>query len=56
MCLFAIIVTLLIVAAAIAIAVIGTFGGAVLVVFGDVIVFVGIVWLIVKLIKKFKKK
>ena len=44
----------MIIAAVIAIVVAGTIGGATLVVFGDVIVFGLILWLIVKFI--FKKK
>lgn len=55
MCLTAIVATVLIIAAIIAIAVIGTLGGALLVVFGDLILFGAIVWGICKLIKMTKK-
>ena len=54
MIIFTILLTVMIIAAVIAIVVAGTIGGATLVVFGDVIVFGLILWLIVKFI--FKKK
>lgn len=56
MILFTITAIMMIIAAIIAIAIVGTFGGALLVVFGDVLIFVGIMWLIIKLIRRNKKK
>lgn len=54
MILFTILAFMAIIAAAIAIVIAGTIGGATIVVFGDIIVFVLIMWLIIKLI--FRKK
>lgn len=56
MILFTLITIALIIAAVIAVVTIGVFGGATLVMFGDVIVFGIIVWGIVKLIFRKKKK
>ncbi len=55
MILFTLIAIALIVAAIIAIVTVGVFGGAALVVFGDVIVFGLIMWLIIKIIFRKKK-
>lgn len=56
MVLFTIFASMAIVAAIIAIVLVGTIGGATLVVFGDVIVFALIMWAIIKLIFRKKKK
>lgn len=55
MIIFTILAILAIIAAIVAVVLIGTVGGATLLVFGDVIVFVAIMWLIIKLIFGRKK-
>ena len=55
MILFTILVITLAVMAAIVLTITGVIGGATLLVFGDVIVFVAILALIIKIIKKMKK-
>lgn len=55
MVLFTIFASMAIVAAIIAIVLVGTIGGATLVVFGDVIVFALIMWAIIKLLFRKKK-
>lgn len=56
MCITIVLLTLAILAVAVLLSVIGVTGGVLLVLFGDIIVFAAIVWLIVKIIKFFKKK
>ena len=56
MCITIVLLTLAILAVAVLLSVIGVTGGVLLVLFGDIIVFAVIVWLIVKIIKFFKKK
>lgn len=56
MCITIVLLTLAILAVAVLPSVIGVTGGVLLVLFGDIIVFAVIVWLIVKIIKFFKKK
>lgn len=55
MILFTILLIALGILAAIVLAITGVIGGATLLVFGDVIIFVAIMVLIIKLIKKMKK-
>lgn len=56
MILFTLITIALIIAAIIAVVTVGVFGGATLVLFGDVIVFGLIMWGIIKLVFRKKKK
>lgn len=56
MILTTIFVIMMIFAAIIAVVIAGTIGGAALVVFGDLFIFIAIVWLIIKLIRGSKKK
>lgn len=55
MILFTILAIMAIIAAVIAIVVVGTLGGATIVVFGDALIFIGIVYLIVKFVFRKKK-
>lgn len=56
MIIFTILLTILAVLAAVALTFIGIMGGAALAIFGDLIVFGFIVWLIIKFIKAIRKR